>query len=245
MMDRICPAGRTRRTDATTLAKRRPRPVRSRWDALKLPRMIAGWVLLTALGPGGPPRPALAEEQDPFQRPGFVIPWEQLEVGPEYSNPVRRVRLIVYDSIIRYQPRDASKPPVCDTIYTREKHEAAIKRIEFGLSHAIRKAAPTALFVYAGGFEFGELQVTATRGEFIVTVTNIGYTLDLSKFPKRRWGQIDLRLCDTFHSPLLSDEVDRAMSAANARLRHDVHRALSGEPMTAEYDSYWHRTTEP
>lgn len=208
-------------------------------------RAVASATFATALVLAGMGRCGAADCGPPGSVPTLGIPWEQLQVGPKYMNPVREVRVTLYDAILQDQPRDESKPPICDKVYTREHHETAIKRFEFALAQAIRLAAPAGPAHPTGGYECGELRVTTERGTFVVNVTNIGYALDWGRFGKQPDGKRDFGVNNAFFSPLLTHEIDASLQLEHLRLAHHLYEILSGQAHMKEHDKFFFRNPDP
>lgn len=208
-------------------------------------RAVASATIATALVLAGMSRCVAADCAPPRSVPTLGIPWEKLQVGPKHMNPVREVRVTLYDAILQDQPRNDSKPPICDKLYTREDHETTILRFEFALAQAIRLGAPSGPAHPTGGYELGALRVTTECGTFVVTVTNIGYALDWGRFPKQPDGRREFGVNDAFFSPLLTHEIDASLQLEHLRLAHHLYEILSGQAHMKEHDKFFFRNPDP
>lgn len=197
---------------------------------------LAAWcVVLSALAVGSLPGFATAEDKKALQEPVGEIRWERLQVGPRFDNPISVVQVILYESIRGHGPRDKDRPPICDQTYTRDEHEATIKRFEKGLAEAVRPAVPTGRR-QRGRHTCGEIRVTAESGEFVVIVTNMGYSLQADSVEDEPSGESTLAAHDAFFSPVLTRELDRAWGSV--RLPHYLFELLSGRAWLREHDRF-------
>ena len=219
-------------TAAGCVQQRRP----PRRDAGRRSLGAACSVLAVALVLSAGSSTATAEDREGANPPRVVIPWEHLQVGPLYKNPISKVRVVLYESVDQLLPADEETPPLCDVTYTRDKHKSTIKRFEFGLSNAFRVATPGEKYYLSGGFEVGQIHVTAEKGPFVISVLNLGYTFDLRRYWPDAFRRIEtFRRQDVFFSPLLTREID---AAGTWRMRHHLHQLLSGQGLMRSHDRF-------